>query len=62
MTNTVTMIEKVTKIIMKSRYSPISGITWEGKMRWLLNHMRKSSLWCFQIFVVIFLKINHIKM
>lgn len=28
MTNTVTMMEKVTKIMMKSRYSPISGMTW----------------------------------
>lgn len=23
-------MEKVTKIIMKRRYSPISGITWDG--------------------------------
>lgn len=29
MTNTVTMMEKVTKIMMKSRYSPISGMTWQ---------------------------------
>lgn len=28
MTNTVTMMEKVTKIMMKSRYSPIRGMTW----------------------------------
>lgn len=28
MTKTVTMMEKVTKIMIKSRYSPISGITW----------------------------------
>lgn len=27
MTKTVTMMEKVTKIMMKSRYSPIRGIT-----------------------------------
>lgn len=31
MTKTVTMMEKVTKIMMKSRYSPISGITWRQR-------------------------------